>query len=110
MDSEYESLPASNITTLPVTKREGGPGRPPGKKNYKTIAREKKLLLEIEKQAAAMSNIDLTDPLAVLEHCMASRFRAGDLAGAAAVAKELAPYRASKLATTAPRRCRCPRI
>ena len=33
---------------------------------------------------------------------MASRFRAGDIAGAASIAKELAPYRAAKLSSIAP--------
>ena len=67
MDTEYENLPASSPGTLPAEKRKGGPGRPPGKRTTKRLLREK-LLLEIEKQAAAISNIDVMDLIAVLEH------------------------------------------
>jgi hypothetical protein len=97
---EFDKLPASMAETLPVKNR--GKGRPPGRKNNKTLVREKKLLLEVEKHATAISNIDPMDPLAVMENVMASRFRSGDLAGALAAARELAPYRAAKLSSIAP--------
>lgn len=93
MDTEQPQAP-------PFSRR--GKGRPRGRKNDKTIIREKKLLLEIEKQRAATSNIDPTDPLAVMEHVMAAHFRSGNLPAALAAARELAPYRAAKLSSIAP--------
>ncbi len=95
-------------TTPPDMKAHGGKrrgaGRPPGRKNSKTIARELSVdtaVADVLKRLTG-DEIEHLSATAVMHIAMVTLVKAGNLVGAVAVAKELAPYTTPKMSSILP--------
>src|SRR5580692_9858011 len=87
----------------PPGGRRPGAGRKPGSRNKATRAREEAAQRTVSTVLERL-NMDTSNftPLECLLLCMHVKLQAGDLSGAAAAAREAAPYCHPKVATSVP--------
>ncbi len=88
--------------------KRGGPrpgsGRPKGRLNDKTIARQQSINAAIERALSQLSESEIKQlsPLEVMGLAMHLMLESRDLTGALAAAKELAPYLHSRMGSNPP--------
>jgi hypothetical protein len=87
---------------MPVKpKGHAGPGRPKGRKNNSTIEKERRIRRELAKVKDELSHeqIDQMDGVDTLIYVMRCYLRSQNLAGAASIARDLAPFQRPKVAS-----------
>jgi hypothetical protein len=93
---------------VPVRSKAGGfrpgSGRKVGTLNKSTLARQKAVANQVEAALAAIPDdkIDGMTAVGVMETAMHGFLRAGNVLAAVSIARDLAPYQASKHATVVP--------
>jgi hypothetical protein len=86
---------------MPEKKAPRPVGRPPGRKNDKTLDKERRIRREMAKVKDTLSDaeIDAMDATDVMRFVMHSYLRSQNFAGAASIARDLAPYQKPKVAS-----------
>jgi hypothetical protein len=89
---------------MPKGGAREGAGRPKGRKNNDTIAREKATQAAIEKITSDLTQdeIDKMSPVELMLHVMREMIKSGDLRTAVSVAEKVAPYTNAKKSSELP--------